>query len=208
MKATGIIISPPSIIPVRNFIRVFSYLITDYYLADLSLWVRFEGEQSFFPYPMYPTYVRKLFVADIPIERFKAKSAEAYIIATDLLNQRRYPFNESDYIEINPEYSSVPCGINKDDLPISLPDSDPTYLYPIVSSNGSIQFNIALTIRSKINIEIYTSIGELVYQHDLTWRNPGIANIELELYFLGSGAYFARITHSDITEVKKFIITR
>lgn len=75
-----------------------------------------------------------------------------------------------------------------------------------VIKNGSLNINIALSIKEKINIQLFDAQGKAVTQNFGTFLSSGSHNLSFSLPHLSSGSYFCYVKSDNYSAVKKFMV--
>ena len=74
--------------------------------------------------------------------------------------------------------------------------------------NPSTKIRFAVPLNTKVTIEIYNQLGELVAQPVNTIHEAGSYDIEVNMGNYASGVYFYRISAGTFSDVKKMMLTK
>lgn len=207
LHKAGIIISPPVIYQVKNYIRILFHIIPDSYMINNPiLTIITEGIEK--NYTMYPTRKKYQYAADINKKDIHSGDVSAQINVRTSISKRKYPFG-ADYFVFDTEKEVIPCGIDKEKLPRFETEKN-LFLYPsVVYSNvSSVKLVYELRQYGNINILIYSVDGRQLYQETIPARQPGIVTQEIPVNNFFSGTYFIVVTSSVNRDVEKFLIIR
>ncbi|MBI5323687.1 MAG: S8 family peptidase [Ignavibacteriae bacterium] len=210
MKKAGIIISPVSTYKLNQYQRIVVYIASASPLIKTELYIKFKDRQSFEKYILYPTVYKYQYTADIPLDRFSNDSANCYIKAEDLENDRRLPYIETDYITIEPNTRHIHCGIPSSQTEEFAKDKTDAYLYPSIIEDyrDFIELIVPLKTKSDIQIDLFDLLGNKVNSRHLTERETGISSTPVEITNLSIGSYFINVSYNGKIETIPFIIIR
>lgn len=207
-KSLGTIVTPLNTYQIQKFQRVLNYMISDRDILYKILYVRFEGSSEFIQFDLYKTSREYQYAADIPLELFKDKKAEAYLIVDDSRRTYRYPIQSETYFEIEPKTMKIERGIDESELPKmeeSLTKSF-TLADKVLRNGDDLEINSIIDEDTEIYIKVYDALGRLIKEDYLPQREKGVLNYSLSTKSLNKGVYFLYLNKSNSNEVVKFMV--
>ncbi|MBL8003900.1 MAG: S8 family peptidase [Candidatus Kapabacteria bacterium] len=211
-KKSGISIAPPSYYPAYNkYQRVVTNIVSDAPVSLKRLHVLFDGENEETIYPLVEWNKEYMVYADIPLELFKSTIAKAYITTENANFKKRYPFGDSTYFEIQPNELSITCGVNQEDLPVSVNDAYTSMVVPSVISYDNYATTKVITMvpsQEALSISIFDILGNEVSTVQLQQPTIGLNWIPIQTSSLSSGLYLIVVKQGARTSQASFIINR
>jgi serine protease AprX len=207
-KSLGILVTPLNTYQIQKYQRVLNYLITDYEIPYKKLFVRFEGNQEFKQFDLYKTSHQYQYAADLPLELFNDKKAEAYLIVNDEFRTYRYPIKSGNYFEIEPRSMQIERGIDESELPKvdeSLNNSF-TLAEKVLINGDDLELNAIIEESTDISIKVYDALGKLILEDYLPQREKGILNYSVSTKRLSRGVYFLSLIKKTSSEIVKFLV--
>lgn len=210
MTNAGIIISPIATLPTHNFQRVFCYIISEININKATLNIKFANTYSFANYKLNSTIFDNLYVADIPLDKFKNKSAEYFIVADNLTDNRRMPYKIDSTLLLTPYQNEIPCGIDENNLPRIPENFTQCSLNPtlITNSTDNITITTLLNQPSNISVKIYDLTARLCFEKKYPSRDVGIESIQIPIRNFLNGNYFVIVNFNDKNRFLKFMVAR
>ncbi len=214
IKNNGIVIAPIITQNSSHFIRIFSNIIFpkdnngNSNHNEATLYMKFNNNSNFTQFKMNKMNGDYLYVADVDEKYFEGKSALGYIKANDNINNRRMPFNDNNFITINPDSMQIPFNYNINNLPTALSENSEIVIFPNVTSskNGKISLSFASNDKGNTEFQIYNSLGNRIYKKDLGYNNSGINNELIDISTYPIGIYYVFCTQGNSIKKAKFII--
>lgn len=211
-KKSGIAIAPPSYYPAYNkYQRVVTNIVSDAPVSLKRLHVLFDGETEETIYPLVDWNKEYMVYADIPLELFKSTIAKAYITTENANFKKRYPFGDSTYFEIQPNELSITCGVNQEDLPVSVNEAYTSMVVPSVISYDNYATTKVVTMvpsQEALSISIFDILGNEVSTVQLQQPTIGLNWIPIQTSSLSSGMYLIVVKQGARTSQASFIINR
>ena len=211
-KNAGIAIAPPSMYHAYNkYQRVVTNIVSESPLSVKKLHILFEGSTEETVYPMAEWNKEYMFYADIPLELFQSKIANAYITAENAVYKKRYPFQDSTYIQITPLENTIACGVAAADLPVSVDERYTSMVVPsVISNDGFVTANVVTMVPSvePITISIYSILGNTVNVTTVSQPTIGLNWIPIQTNSLSSGIYLIMVQQGAKSNQTSFVIHR
>ncbi len=211
-KKSGIAIAPPSLYPTYNkYQRVVTNIVSESPIANKKLHVLFDNDSEEVVYPMANWSKEYMCYADIPLELFSAKKAKAYITAENPSYQKRYPFGKDSFFVISPLISEIACGVEFDQLPLSVQETNSSMVVPsVISYDGynSAKVVVMLPTNESVSISIYSLLGILESTTKIQTATIGMNWIPIKTNSLSSGAYFILVQQGGEVSQTSFIINK
>lgn len=210
MKKAGIIISPISTYKLNQYQRIVVYIESSSKLLNTDLYIRFSNTQFFEEYKLYSTSYKYQFTADIPLSKFNNEIAECYVVAEDSDKYRRLPYEENEYLTIEPYSSLIKCGVPFSQTEEYGKDRAEAYVYPsiIEDARNEIELIVPLQSKSDVKVELFNLLGQIIYSKNFTGREIGIASYPVQISNLGIGTYFIYVSYNGKNESIPFIIVK
>jgi len=210
MTNAGIIISPIATLPAKYYQRVFCYIVSDLYINSSILKIKFANTNSFIDYKLRSTIYDKLYVADIPINKFNNKAAHYFITADNLKEIRRMPYKIDSTLILYPYQKYIPCGVDENNIPQIPENFNLCSLNPSLINNENDFFTITALLKNKsdISVRIYDLTARLCYKEQFPSREAGISSIKIPTRNFLNGNYYVIVNFNGINNYLRFIVAK
>lgn len=209
----GPVISRISSYRVGNYIRIVTAVLSQSPVLSVKLSIMFAEETEWQYITVLPTDRTPFYAIDIPIELFKGKDAQAYIIANDDTKERNFPCDYSgkpvpQLIDVDDNH--ILCGISPDSLPktaviADITHNDNQYREEIEMRDNTVIISTQDLNKDQIICTIHDILGTQLFVQKLTTENT-VLIIKLDELKLPHGTYI--ITINDTHSLRSKIIVR